>query len=126
LHISTRLRIANFFVCNGWIDRFKRRHNIVYRTLLGENRTVYPETVEGWENYPLLQETEDCDLCDILYNADETGLYFNLQPAKTFAFQGHFCRGGIKSEMWVTVLLACNADGSDKLPSLVTEKYCSV
>jgi hypothetical protein len=32
LHIATHLGIANFSAFNGWISRFKRRHNIVYRT----------------------------------------------------------------------------------------------
>jgi hypothetical protein len=58
-----------------------------------------------------------------LNNVDETGLFFSLQPSKTLTFRGDFCRGGIKSEKWVTVLHACNVDGSDKLPPLVTKKY---
>jgi hypothetical protein len=55
-------------------------------------------------------------------SADETGLFFNLQPNKTIAFQD-FCRCTIKSKEWASVLLACNADGCDKLPLLVTGKY---
>jgi hypothetical protein len=29
LHIATHLGIANFLTSNGWISRFKRRHNRV-------------------------------------------------------------------------------------------------
>jgi hypothetical protein len=68
-----------------------------------------------------LQDIESYDLCDI-YNADETSLFFSLQPSKTFTFQD-FCHDGIKSKQWVTVFLACNADGSDKLSPLVIGKY---
>jgi hypothetical protein len=50
---------------SGWIGRFKRGDNIDYRNLSAESRSVDPETVEDWENYRLLQEIEDCDLCDI-------------------------------------------------------------
>jgi hypothetical protein len=32
LHMSARLEMANFSTSNGWIDRFKRKHAIVYRT----------------------------------------------------------------------------------------------
>jgi centromere protein B len=32
LHIAACLGIANFSASNGGINRFKRRHNIVYRT----------------------------------------------------------------------------------------------
>jgi centromere protein B len=54
LHITSHLGIANFLASNRWIDRFKRRHNIVYRTLSGESRSVDLGTVEDWKNYPLL------------------------------------------------------------------------
>jgi hypothetical protein len=53
-------------------------------------------------------------MTSVIYNADVASLFFNLQPSKSFTFQGHFCHGGIKSKHWVTVL-ECNADGSDKL-----------
>jgi hypothetical protein len=114
LHIVGHLKIAKFSVSAGWIDRFKRRHKIVYTTLSGKSRNVDPETVEDWKNYRLLQETEGYDL-HVIYNADGTGLFFNPQPSKTFTFRGDFCHAGIKSEHQITVLLVCNADCSDKL-----------
>jgi hypothetical protein len=45
LHITTHLGIAKFYASHGWIDRFRRRHDIVYRNLSGESRSVDPETV---------------------------------------------------------------------------------
>jgi hypothetical protein len=74
---------------------FKRRHNIIYRILSGESRSVDSETVRDRKNYHLLKEIEDYDFCDI-NTADETGLFFSLQLSKTFTFQGCFCYGGIK------------------------------
>jgi hypothetical protein len=35
----------------------------------------------------------------------------------------HFGHGGTKFKQQVTVFLACNEDGSDKLPFLLTGKY---
>jgi hypothetical protein len=35
------------------------------------------------------------------------------------AYREDCCCGGTKLKQWVTVLLACIADGSDKLPTLV-------
>jgi hypothetical protein len=58
-----------------------------------------------------------------MYNADETSLFINLQPIKTFTFLGDFCRGGVKSKQWVTVLIICSAYGSDKLPLLAIGKH---
>jgi hypothetical protein len=71
-----------------------------------------------------LQEIEGYDLSN-MYEADQSCLFFYLQPSKTFTFCKDFCYGGIKSKQRVIVLLACNADGNDKLPPLVTGKYKS-
>jgi hypothetical protein len=77
LHITACLGRANFLASNGRIDRFNRRHNIVYKTPSGETRNVDPDTVDDWKYYRLLQGIEGYDLCDI-NNADETNLFFNL------------------------------------------------
>jgi hypothetical protein len=50
LHITACLRKPNSSVSRGWIDRFKRRDNIVYRTLLGESTIVNSETAEDCKN----------------------------------------------------------------------------
>jgi hypothetical protein len=50
-----------------------------------------------------------------LYSADETGLLFRLPSNKTFILKGDLCSGGNGTMEKITVLLACNADGTDKL-----------
>jgi hypothetical protein len=52
LHIAAYLERANFFASNGWIDRFKRRHNIVYSILSGEGRSVDSENCIRLEKLP--------------------------------------------------------------------------
>lgn len=42
LHIAACLGISKFLASNGEINRFKTRHNTVYRTL--------SETAEDWKN----------------------------------------------------------------------------
>jgi centromere protein B len=37
-HITVCLGIANFSASEGWIDRFKRRHNVLHRTISGESK----------------------------------------------------------------------------------------
>jgi hypothetical protein len=44
--------------------------------------------------------------------------YCNLAKSSLFEI-------GLKFKQWVTVHLACNADGNEKLPPLVTGKYRS-
>lgn len=57
-----------------------------------------------------------------MYNADETGLFYEMLPMKTLDFKGKLCRGGKQSKKRVTVLLHANLDGFDKQPLLVISK----
>jgi hypothetical protein len=52
-------------------------------------------------------------MTSVTYTADEIGLLLSLQPSKSLSFCRHSCYGGTISQQQVTVLLACNAEGSD-------------
>jgi hypothetical protein len=51
--------------------------------------------------------------------------YFPIYNVAKPSLFREFCHGGTKSKQWVTALLAFSADGSDKLPPLITGKYKS-
>lgn len=119
--IADRLGIADFGVSNGWIDRFRKRHGIAYRTVSGEAASVNVETVDDWKS-TLSTIIEGYEPRNI-YNADETGLFFWVQPSKSLSLKGEACHGGKCSKDRLTVLLCCNMDGSDKLKPWVIGKY---
>ncbi|GBM76186.1 hypothetical protein AVEN_146107-1 [Araneus ventricosus] len=54
-----------------------------------------------------------------IYNTNETGLLYDLQLNKMLCYRNEKCFGGGKSKMMITVLLAVNADGTDKLKPFV-------
>jgi len=58
-----------------------------------------------------------------MFNVDGTGLFYNLQTCETLTYKDDSHHGRTKSKQRVTVLLGCNADGTEKLPPLVTGKY---
>jgi hypothetical protein len=64
---------------SGWINRYKRRHDIVCRTIADESRSVDSRIVEGWKNQQFLRQIKKYDIC----NFDEIGLFFNLQSSKS-------------------------------------------
>lgn len=121
LEIAERLGgLKDFTASNGWIDRMKKRHDLVYRSLSGESSSVDEATIEEWKkNLPNL--TKGYKPKDI-FNADETGLFFNLLPDKSYVVKGDSCHGGKMSKLRLTVLLCCNCDGSEKLTPLVVGK----
>jgi hypothetical protein len=112
LHVDARL---GFRALDGWIDRFKKIHNVVYKTMLGESDIVNPETVMDWKIEELTKIIDGYQPKG-MFNADETGLFYNLQPSKTLTQKCGSCQGG-------TLLLGCNTDGTKKLPPLVSGKY---
>ncbi|XP_042911244.1 tigger transposable element-derived protein 6 [Parasteatoda tepidariorum] len=118
--IADRLGLKDFTASNAWIDRMKKRHNLVYRSLSGESSSVDAATIEEWKkNLPNL--TKGYKPKDV-FNADETGLFFNLLPDKSYVSKGDSCHGGKMSKLRLTVLLCCYSDGSEKVTPLVVGK----
>ena len=113
---------AGWTCSNGWIDRWKERHGIVYKTRSGERASVDEEKTDKWVNEVLLPTIEKYEEKDI-FNADETGLFWRLLPDKTHTFKHVRCSGGKKSEDRVTVLLCCNMDSSEKIRPLAIGKH---
>ena len=56
-----------------------------------------------------------------VFNADETALYWKLLPSKTLS--SHSVSGVKKMKDRITILLTCNATGTEKLLPLLIYKY---
>lgn len=76
LDFAKDLGHSNFQASVGWLDKFKKRHGISYKTISGESADVSEEVCEKWkkEASKLLKEYPAKDI----FNADETGLFFFL------------------------------------------------
>jgi len=118
--IATQLNIDNFNASNGWVSRFKDWHGLVFKKLAGQSAEVSVESTDAWlESLPsLLGGYEPHNV----YNADKTGLFFNVLPDRTLAYKGESCNGGKHSIDRLTVLLCVNSDGSDKQVLIVIRK----
>ncbi|GET51782.1 CENP-B homolog protein 2-like [Rhizophagus irregularis DAOM 181602=DAOM 197198] len=114
-----QFEINKFSFSNGWIDKFKRWHNLKEYIKWGEAKSAPLETLD--EERDILHEIiKDYDLNDV-FNCDETGLYWDFEPSKTLA-QGPLSEKK-KSKKRVTLLLTCNATGTEKLKPLFIYKY---
>jgi hypothetical protein len=49
-----------------------------------------------------------------IYNADETGVFYNMTPNSTFKFKGEKCVGGKMYKNRLTVLMCVNIFGTYK------------
>lgn len=114
------LKIDDFKASNGWLDGFKKRHSISFRKICGEEKAVNSEVCESWlEDLPKL--TDGYSPTNI-YNADETGLFYKCLPDRTLTLKNETCKGGKHSKERITVLLATDMTGQNKLPPLVIGK----
>ncbi|XP_070378200.1 tigger transposable element-derived protein 6-like [Dermacentor albipictus] len=121
LNYGCLLGIDDFKAGTRWLSRFKARHDIVGKMLSGESALADIGNASAWISTNVSALLKDCAMRDI-YNADETGLFYEMLPSKTIEMKGQRCYGGKHSKKRVTVLLCINADGSDKRPTLVIGK----
>ncbi|CAB4459808.1 unnamed protein product [Rhizophagus irregularis] len=75
--------VNNFKASNGWISNFKKRYNMKEYVKWGEAASAPLETLNE-ERQKLREIIKDYDLNDV-FNCDETGLYWDLEPSKTLA-----------------------------------------
>lgn len=118
---AAALNITAFNASQGWLDKFKKRKGLVFHKVCGASAPVDDNVCVSWENqlYARLREYEPRDV----FNANEIGMYFKCLPTHTRAFENEKCHSGENSEERVTLLLAANMDGSEKLKPLMIGKF---
>ena len=121
LKLAELMHIPDFIASEGWLDNFKKRNGITFKTVQGEAGAVDLQPFFEWQQqvfHPLLRQfsTED------VFNLDETGLFWRLLPNKTMSFKGERCTGEKKSKHRITLLAGVNMSGTEKFPLLAISK----
>jgi hypothetical protein len=120
LKIAATMGIENFSALNSWISGFKQHHGLVCKKLAGESAAVDTNATDLWfERLPKLLEGYEAR---VIYNADETGLFFYCLPDGMLALKGETCHGGKSVKEQGMVLLCTNSDGSGKRVPIVIGK----
>lgn len=115
--VAESLGLQNFKASNGWLEKFKIRHNLTFKSICGEEKSVNLEQVTDW--IEKLKNICDGYEAKNIYNADETGLFYRILPNKTMCFKGEKCSGGKSSKERLTVLLCCNIEGEFEQPLVI-------
>lgn len=89
--IALLLRVDDFQASSGCIHRFKTRHGLGYKTVSGEGKKVDESAVSNWMRSTLPSLIAGYEARNI-FNADEAGVYYNLQLEKSLCFKGDACK----------------------------------
>ena len=88
----------------------------------GEAALVTPEIMSDWKEKTLPDILAIYNADDI-YNVDESGLFYQYLPNKTFTLQAEKASRGIKEfKQRLTILVGANMAGNDKLEPVVIGK----
>ncbi|UYV79123.1 hypothetical protein LAZ67_17001174 [Cordylochernes scorpioides] len=120
----TQKRANNIIITDDLLreKRFKGRFHISQQRLCGEGASISPAIIdEHLTNLNSILANSGYDSANI-YNADETGLFFQLIPDRTLAHKDENCRGVKRMKQRITVLLYCNSTGTDKRRLLIIGK----
>ena len=108
--IAERLRKANFKGSQGWLEKWKLRHNIKQMRVCGESGDVRGETVDSWKER--LPEILQGYAKENIWNMDETGVFWRALTEYGFGQKGKQCKGSKKSKQRVTVAFFVSASGT--------------
>ena len=82
IEFAEKMNVENFKASDGWLDRWKKRFNVSFKTVSGESNACTDEMVAPWEQTTLPTILSKYDFNQI-YNADEFGLFNRAQPNKS-------------------------------------------
>jgi hypothetical protein len=96
---------------DGWLTRFKNRYSIRWHTFHGEAASGSDSIHEEMK---AVQAICDRYQPEDIYNMDETGLYWRRMPNGGLSSEGR--AGQKRDKTRITIAIATNATGSDRLP----------
>ena len=107
--IAECLNIPDFKASNGWLEKWKVKHNIKKMKINGESASVSGQTIDSWkERLPeILAGYNPSEI----WNMDETGCFWKTLPTTGLAQKSKSCKGRKNSKQRVTLAFFVNAAG---------------
>ena len=109
-----------FKASNGWLEKFRNRLAISFRTINGESALVDNFTNEEWVQRlsTILDGLNENDV----FNANEMGLFYRATPDHSLSLFKEECKGGKESRKRLTFVLCSTWMEMEKLKPVVIGK----
>jgi hypothetical protein len=119
LQVAASIGLNDFRASNGWLEAFRKHHDIQFCLLSGKSAGMDENVVNHWkQNLPNI--IQGYDTRDI-WNVDKTGLLWKGVPNRSLVLQGKKCKAGKLAKERLTIALFCSATG-EKFKPLVISK----
>ncbi|KAG0428943.1 Tigger transposable element-derived protein 6, partial [Dictyocoela muelleri] len=122
LKLASLAGLENFKASNGFIHRFKSRHNITCKLIKGESGLVDGNLIESfkeiYENKMKMYNKNN------IFNCDETGFFFKCTPNRTLCLKSETQISGKFSKERVTILFCVSLTGEKIDPLLIGKFKC--
>ncbi|XP_066436400.1 tigger transposable element-derived protein 6-like [Eleutherodactylus coqui] len=117
LQIASQLGLHHFHASNGWLNKFRTRHNIIFHPISGASVEMRDDDDSALKDrlQVIVMGYTDSDI----YTMDETGLFFKAIPDKTLTAKSAQCMDGSWAEQRLTVALCANLCGDKEQPLVV-------
>ncbi|KFM76004.1 Jerky protein-like protein, partial [Stegodyphus mimosarum] len=108
----------------GWLTKFKNRHGIRQLKISGEKASADTEAAEQFADEFIELITSEQLSPEQIYNADETGLFWQCVPRNTLTTSTEKAAAGVKdSKARLTILACTNAAGTHNCKLFVIGKH---
>lgn len=118
LELASEVGLNSFKASNGWLQKFKERHQISYKNVYKIDTTSVKQSIINEWLCKVKELTNGYEERDI-FNCDETGLFFRILPEKSVDFMNETCSEGNLSRERLTVMLCTNITGEFEKPLII-------
>jgi hypothetical protein len=111
--LAKKMGEINFNATDGWLTRWKDRHDIVYKKLHGEKQDADASGTDFWikTTWPTILNKY---APENIFNLNETGLYYRATPDYCMGLKNATASAGKKNKARITLALTCNMTGTVK------------
>ena len=79
MQIALRLNVTGFTASNGWLEKWKTRHNVEQFIVAAEDGEVNAETLESWaERLPEIVKGYELKDIGMLMKQDSSGVHYQI------------------------------------------------